>query len=423
MIASEILFYSQFYSKYDEKSYFDFLAQKFDSPELQTISSTIPNGIWSSIQQKVFYILLRHKYWAHCPILLDAAEEYLISEYKISREIIKKLLDLTFGFVADFFREYAEACSQEKEFLLYIFLECTLHKSEGQLLISLGLGRSLIDKIHKAVDIASAIQLAEASAPLQFLPRLDALVAELLLEFESECLDSSKKLACYRVKYSMLKGSWFLPFFHNAEFIEALTGMLIDLATARPMTQQALQMRMADLCERYLSAVQRELIDDLIRIGFLYAHSAGSKREARVELTPLAKGLVASTIVSVLIDTKKLDSSSLAKIDDIFLNEYLNSQVMDLERLENLVLKCRPISPRILDQALQIIKNQTSIEYFGGIIQSLNSRENSFLLQKVVSRYVMAITPNPVVIDQSGSCMAEFLRLSDNTLPNPMKTV
>jgi hypothetical protein len=416
MIARNIRYYADFFSKYDEPSLFDFITEKFSSLDSKLFSSQIPTGIKESVLQKILYIILRHRYWTHCPILLDAAEEHLIIEYNLPRETVHNLLIITLGFAKDFYRDYSKICCEEKDFLIYIFIECALHKSEEQLILSLGIGKSLIDKIHNAVDIASAIQLAEASAPLQFLPKLDALVAELLLDFESECMDSTKKLAFYRVKYSMIKKSSFLTFFSNINFIESLTDILLDLATRRSFSRQIFLDKANALTAIYKQTIHQDLIEDLINGGFFFSLTGSSRKGDRLEVTPFAKNLVASTVVGELIKTKSSDLSILTRIDEVFLCEYLYSRVMNVEGLEEMILRCRPLSPRILNQALTLLKNQTAADHFNSILESLQSTEKSFLLQKVVSSYLPKKATNSVLFDQSGLNMAKFSRLSHDPI-------
>jgi len=412
MIGSDLQYFSQFYLKYDDSIFFQYISEKFMALDKIDELNAVPPGVLKSILETVFYIILRHKYWVHCEILKEATLEHIVNNFNLSRKIINKILDVTFKYGADFYSNYNEICSSEKDFLCTILIECVVQQSEENLIRSLGIGQVLVDKIHKAVDIACAIQLAEATAPLHFLPKIDFLVAEILQDFEAECQISNKKIPLYKIRYFLIKNNLFIQFFHNIFFLESLVDIFIECASSPPFTKRYFEKRGKNIVKDFRQAVNRDLFDELINLGLFCTHSSQLVREKKYELTSISKELIASTIVNSLLNIEKQEISVISKIDDIFQLEYINSIAKDQCRLQEFILHCRPLRPRSLNRSLRFLKEIVDSHVFINIVNSLKSTEKSVFIKKVVENFDECEDLNTVTIDQLGAHVA---KLPDST--------
>lgn len=415
MIADDLIYYSNFLVKYDDSEYYDYLNKNITIINLPKNLNQISEGILRCAIEKIFYILLRHRHWVHCQILKDASLDFLISQLNIPRDSCEQLLDVSFSYAQEFFQDYSQICCDDKDFLRYIFIECTLHKSEHDLIRSLGIGRSLIDKIRQAIDIASAIQLAEATAPLQFLPKLDFLVAELLLEFEAECSSSSKKIVFYRLKYHLIREKIFLVFYSDEVFVDALANILIDLGSKGSFSQRFFNRKAKKMVTDYGKLTKRNLLEDLIKAGIFYYATGQSGHSSKLELTVFSKKVVASSVIYSLFDKKDADILSLSNIDDVFQFEYVNSLVNNIAFLEDFLLKVRPVGPRTFHHAIKVFKSMASPDRFLQIINFLIAQEKSVLLQSVLRCYSEKSPNTSGIIDQGGVAVAKSCRSSINS--------
>lgn len=156
------------------------------------------------LQVDLIYLLLRQIAWVNAPIFSEVVTEFLSHDYKMPRAVSTTLIETLIEKIPAKLRTSfsSEPEAYNKRFLHYIFVSCATADDEARLVADLGLGTSLLRRIRGAAESV----MREQSSPeekLNFVPELDALLREVMIEVAEEIKVTPWSMDEHRLRFMM----------------------------------------------------------------------------------------------------------------------------------------------------------------------------------------------------------------------------
>jgi hypothetical protein len=357
-------------------------------------------GMKLPVIQALTYAIYRHRNFCKTEIFADTLLSYL-SEYfglpDITRqEIIENVLKITSPLVADISKL---VCSTDREFLKYLFVQVACADDESELVEDLGLGREILVRMKKSIEIVSAIQDAEADAPLLFLPEMDSQVAEIMNDISKDIENSPWALNARRLLYHVMyvTGPWQESL--GVHGIGALFEALVSIATRKLSTSIQIT---GYLSQKYPEITGSSDILSILEIfGLGFPCGDKNKGGTRWDLTTFGRQVTQEAVAALYLEThRQWDGKSFASLsEEVQASVVKKMSVKDVDFLLNLVKNTRPLAPKALIASLKrlVAMNQPEVASEAALF-TLN-HDPSPWLRKAACR-ILATTLRADTVDQ-----------------------
>lgn len=356
-------------------------------------------GMKIPIIQALTYAIYRHRNFCGTNIFADTLLSYL-SEYfglpDITRkDLIGNVLKLT-SLVANISNLVP---ATDREFLKYLFVHVACAEDDSELVEDLGLGSEILLRMKKSIEIVSAIQDAEADAPLLFLPEMDSQVAEIMSDITADVEQSPWALNARRLLYHVMfvTGPWqeSLGKHGIGGLFEALVGMATKkLGTSIQITDYFLQ-KYPDIMDT------SDILGILERYDLGFPCGDKNKANTRWALTTFGRQVTQEAVAALYLQTlRQWDSKSFASLSEECQASVVKKMpVKDADFLRNIVKNTRPLAPKALIAILKrlVAMNQPGVARDSAIF-TLN-HDPSPWLRKAACR-ILATTLRTDTVDQ-----------------------
>lgn len=410
-MLEDMRYFVDYVNKYRDQVYLRKLSLQLEEVVIRSNPELPPRGVQKAVVDRIYYILLRFGYWSHSQIFRDSVVDYFIQDYGVSRIFIDPILNPLFGISMDYYEEFADFCGSDKEFIRYVFVECATQQNETDLERNLGIGGYLINKIKKAVDVASAIHQSGATAPLLFLPHLDSMVSDILYEMQEDCLKNPFKISLFRLRYSILNSLIFRPHIEDFNFIDKLFDFLLVIGDKDSLSYL---ISLKTLGKKFSKSHQNihpaQVFDELVRCGLVYI-SNGASPHGEVRLTTKSQEITAEVFVNRLIHVGIPSEKTIGRLNIPYQMAFFGSDSLELTTLRELILNCRPLAPQVLEVALNSLMRRANTALFTDTLALLKGDEKAVFLSKVPSRFDKILTRKVVEVDQERPIVPEFEQL------------
>jgi hypothetical protein len=154
-------------------------------------------ALWTSLELDLLYLIFKHRAWLATPLLESVAVEFLMSEYRVSRDSAEQLVGEMLVAARKIIQIDPSRNQSDKEFLRYILVLSISSLSEAEIEAELGLGRGLLLRLKTAADTV----IDDESTSISFLPEVDSLFAELIHEISEKMQKNPWIADVYRIEY------------------------------------------------------------------------------------------------------------------------------------------------------------------------------------------------------------------------------
>lgn len=160
----------------------------------------LASGARSGLLVDTVYALLRHRSWVQAPLFAPILVDALQQDYRIEKltcaAVVQTLIDRL--------AELSGVTSiSDKDFLRYIFvLTCTTAADEN-LITTIGLGRSLLERIMNVTTQTEEAATQTRKEPTFFASDLDALMADIISELAQDFRSSPDLFKQHRLAYAL----------------------------------------------------------------------------------------------------------------------------------------------------------------------------------------------------------------------------
>ena len=281
---------------------------------IQTLIDLSPSKVAPAIRTLVAldtcHAVLRNRFWLSSPIFSELLVEYLSDDYYLNRDVSIALVEelvvaaqnLPGEEAQNEIRHWTQNPGQrDKEFLRYVFVATATAACEDQLVLSLGLGTKLLRRIKGAAESAiqqsSGLSSGFGSASgserptMVFVPEVDALFAEIMMELSREARLNSFAIEIHRLRFHLLKSAkdYGGKVALDCSRAGTLFSFLLSLGKARQLNDETLDREIVELA---LASDLAFVADCSNRFG---------KIARTVALTPLGEEITAGPFASELM--------------------------------------------------------------------------------------------------------------------------
>jgi hypothetical protein len=357
-------------------------------------------GMKYPITQSLIYAIYRHRNFCKTTIFADTLLSYL-SEYfglpQIARqELLENVLTVTTNIVAN---SSNLVSSTDQEFLKYLFVHVACADDDSELVEDLGLGSEILARMKKSIEIVSAIQDAEADAPLLFLPEMDSQVSDIMSDITRDLEKSPWALKERRLLYHVMfvKGLWQDTLGKHG--IGGLYETLVSIATKKHGTG----IQITDsLSKKYPEiAGTPDVLDILETFELGFPCGEKSKGGTRWALTIFGRQLTQEAVAAMYLETHRhWDSKSFASLsEECQASVFKRIPVKDTAFLLNIAKNTRPLAPKAFVAIVKrlVAMNQPEVAGEAAIFTLLH--DPSPWLRKAACR-ILATTLRADTVDQ-----------------------
>ncbi len=239
-------------------------------------ASSIPEGVWNSLELDLVYCICRHRTWINCSLLDSICTEFLVSDYQINRDLAEQLVgELMHGARRV---QNNEEKIDDREFLKYIFVLASMSKNENDLTDDLGIGYDLIRRLKTATENV----IADGSETVTFLPEVDSMFGDIILNISKELKNTPWILSVYYLKYEFGSIPESLDMVVEENSFDWLFETLLYLASNSECNFETLLKKTNEYCiENSLDILEaeefKEVLGHLSRKGFLFKSGSGPR--------------------------------------------------------------------------------------------------------------------------------------------------
>lgn len=199
--------------------------------------SSIPIGVSRSIKLDLIYAIVRHISWFKVPLFFDIVIEFLKQEFKLPHLFCEELIEAVITSLNKhiFQTPPHNELFTDKDFLRYIFIYCATADDESTLIADLGLGTSLLKRIKLAAESVMT-EADPESDKIHFLPEIDALFSEIMLEISDDLKNIPWAMDIYRLYYHLATSPYATDDTINIELSEKIFKFLLHLGKDKNTT-------------------------------------------------------------------------------------------------------------------------------------------------------------------------------------------
>jgi hypothetical protein len=358
-------------------------------------------GLKLPVAEALLYAIFRHRNFCGTSILVDTLVAYLGQNFGLPRshseEIIEQVLHSSACLAL---RKSTFVPSTNREFLKYLFVQVACTEDDSELIEDLGLGSDILCRMKKSIEIVSAIQDAEADAPLLFLPDLDAQVCEIMSDMTRDIQSTSWALQRRRLLYHLMLAADIWQEALRSRGPGPLFETLVAIGERRLVTTAHI---CEDLSKKYPEVAQCPKNSDILE-DFSLAYPSGEKTKAstRWSLTGFGMELTQEPIAESFLkkNQSSWDISAFSSLSAEYQTAVIRkSDLQDPDLFMQLIRNARPLAPKALTRMLDslVAMNQAPMAHDVAIFVLRN--EPSPWLRKAACRS-LATTLRTETVDQ-----------------------
>lgn len=337
------------------------------------------------LQTDLIYLLLRQLAWVNAPIFSEVVTEFLSHDYKMPRAVSTALIEALTKKIPENLRDalHADAETYNKRFLHFIFVSCATADDEARLVADLGLGTSLLRRIRGAAESV----MREQSSPkdkLNFVPELDALLREVMIEIAEEIKITPWSMDEHRLQFMLYDVDTSFWQVSENDLVRKSFQLLLNIGKAAELTFEKI---LDDCLKLFGPHCQHDATLHLLQILkrkeliFVDMASRGAPK-GKWSLAQLGQEITADAFACkyLRVASAKLDVlPQLNAYYQLAIMRRANAQQMP-EILEILRDSLYKLSPRALTLAItQLAKHAEHQDIFSLLKPALEQRENPWV--------------------------------------------
>jgi hypothetical protein len=240
-------------------------------------ASSVPEGIWKALEIDLVYCICRHRSWINSPLLDSICTEFLVTDYRLNRDNAEQIV----GELMHAAREIqgSSATIKDREFLRYIFVLASQSQNEEKLSEDLGIGYDLIRKLKAATE---HILTDKNSEIVTFLPEVDSLFSEIILDISREIKSNPWSLSADYLRYELDSLPVSLEMIFEDDGFGRVFEFLLLLSSVESISFDSLLKKSNEIAEKNKwSTIDvcelRELLTLLEHKGFIFKSGNGVK--------------------------------------------------------------------------------------------------------------------------------------------------
>jgi hypothetical protein len=352
------------------------------------------------VAEALVYSVYRHRNFCGTDLFRDTLVTYLSQHFGLpqglSQDLTSKVVNLSCK--ADL-NTSSLAQSSDREFLKYLFVQVACADDDSELVEDLGLGGEILTRMKKSIEIVSAIQDAEADAPLLFLPDLDAQVCEIMSDITNDVESQPWALHQHRLLYQVMyvTGMWQIALRNHG--VSRLFDILVNIGTTKLSTTTQIS---EALKKAYPEVSQSPDIPSILE-DYSLAFPAGekSKGKTRWSLTAFAMQLTQESVArAYLAGGRPWDIRSFACLSAEYQNAVIRLATFeDPAFFVDLIKNARPLAPKALTHILKRLVTMSQVALATELATDLLQHEPSPWLRKAACRS-LATTLRSDTVDQ-----------------------